>query len=158
MELRLLPAGAAESRVLFTWAACAPLWAWAPDGSRLFVALPGDWDWQLWELPVDGSEPRRLVHEAARITGVAAAPDSNRVAVVAQDEVDEPDDRTESSSSTPAPATCRRFNEPAITFVDAAWLDDDALAVITADAADPSVPQARRLEKLTLSDGARTAW
>jgi hypothetical protein len=158
MELRLLPAGAAESRVLFTWAAGAPLWAWAPDGSRLFVALPGDWDWQLWELPVDGSEPRRLVHEAARITGVAAAPDSHRVAVVAQDDVDEPDDRTEIFVIDARSNDVRRFNEPAITFVDAAWLDDDALAVITADAADPSVPQARRLEKLTLSDGARTAW
>jgi hypothetical protein len=105
MELRLLPAGAAESRVLFTWAACAPLWAWAPDGTRLFVALPGDWDWQLWELPVDGSEPRRLVHEAARITGVTAAPDSNRVASSPRTKWTNPTIAPRSSSSTPAPAT-----------------------------------------------------
>ncbi len=158
MELRLLPAGAAESRVLFTWAAAAPFWAWASDGSRLFVALPGDWDWQLWELPIEGGEPRRLVQEAARITGVAAAPDGNRVAVVAQADVDEPDDRTELFVIDARSNDVHRFNESATTFVDAAWLDDDALAVITANADDAAVPQARRLEKLSLPDGTRTAW
>ncbi|HSQ00982.1 MAG TPA: M1 family aminopeptidase, partial [Candidatus Dormibacteraeota bacterium] len=130
MELRLLPPGAADSRVLFSWAASPPLWAWAPDGSRLFVALPGDWDWQLWELPVDDSEPRRLVREAARITAVAAAPDSAHVAIVAQAEVDEPDDRTELFVIDSRSNDVRRFNEAATTFVDAAWLDDDALAAI----------------------------
>ena len=158
MELRLLPAGAAESQILFAWPASPPEWAWAPDGAHLFVALPGDWDWQLWELPVDGSAPRRLIHEAARITAVAAAPDGHRVAVVAQAEVDEPDDRTELFVIDDRSSDVRRINEAATTFVDAAWIDDTALAVITADAADPAVPQARRLERLSLPDGARTAW
>jgi hypothetical protein len=158
MELRLLPPGAAESRILFTCPTATPQWAWAPDGSRLFVALPGDWDWQLWELPVDGSAPRRLVQEAARIVAVAAAPDSAHVAVVAQAEVNDPDDRTELFIFDVRSNDVRRFNEPATTFVDAAWIDDTALAVITAPASDPSLPQARRLEKLSLSDGARVPW
>lgn len=158
MELRLLPAGASDSRVLFTWPAAPPRWAWAADGSRLFAALPGDWDWQLWELPLDGSAPRPLVREAARITGVAAAPDGARVAVVAQVELADPDDRTGLFVIDARTNDVRRFDEPATTFVDAAWLAGDALAVITAAAADPSIPQARRLERLSLPDGARTAW
>lgn len=158
MEVRLLPAGAAQSRVLFTWAATVPQWAWAPDGSRLFVALPGGWDWQLWELPLDGSEPRRLIHEAARITAIAVAPDGHRIAVVAQPEIDEADERTALFVVDDRANDVRRVDDPAVTVVDAAWIDDGSLAVISADAADLAVPQARRLERLTLADGARTAW
>lgn len=155
MELRLLPPGASESRVLFSWAAASPSWTWAADASRLFVALPGEWDWQLWELPTDGSEPRRLVHEAARITSVAAAPDGTRVALVAQPDVDTPDDRTALFVFDLASSDLRHYDEPATTFIDAAWLDAATLAVITAPASDAGIPQARRLEKLTVSDGAR---
>jgi hypothetical protein len=155
MELRLLPPGAAESRVLFGWPAARPTWIWAPDGSRLFAALPGDWDWQLWEIPVDGGEPRRLVQEAARINAVTVSPDGTRVALIAQPEVNEPDERTALFVFDLRSSELRHFDEPATTFIDAAWLTDAALAVITAPAADPAIPQARRLEKLSLSDGAR---
>ncbi|MBX3025039.1 PD40 domain-containing protein [bacterium] len=158
MELRLLPTGAAESRILFSWPAATPVWTWAPDGSRLFVALPGDWDWQLWELPVDGREPRRLVHEAARLTAIAASPDGARVAVVAQAEVNEPDARSELFVFDLGSNDLRRFDEAATTFIDAAWLSDSSLAVVTAPASDPSIPRARRLEKLSLADGARVTW
>jgi tricorn protease-like protein len=144
--------------VLFAWPAAAPEWAWAPDGSRLYAALPGDWDWQLWELPLDGREPRRLVREAARITAVAVAPEGHRIAVVAQAALDEPDDRTELFVIDDRTGDVRHVHDPTVTFVDAAWIDDGSLAVITAAAADPAVPQARRLERLSLADGARTAW
>ena len=158
MELRLLPAGADDSRVLFTWAAMPLHWTWSPDGSRLLVALPGDWDWQVWDVPVDGGEPRRLVHEAARIVAIAAAPDGHRVAVVAQSELDEPTDRTELFIIDDRNDDVHHIDEPAVTFVDAAWLDDASLVVITADAGPVTVPRARRLERLELPSGARTAW
>lgn len=158
LELRLLPAGAADSRVLFTWAAMPLRWDWSPDGSRLFVALPGDWDWQLWEIETDGSEPRRLIHEAARIVAVAAAPDGHRVAVVAQPELDEPTDRTELFIVDGRTDDVHHVLDPAVTFVDAAWLDDASLVVITADAGTVTVPRARRLELLALPGGERTAF
>jgi dipeptidyl aminopeptidase/acylaminoacyl peptidase len=158
MELRLLPPGASDSRVLFTWAAMPLHWTWSPDGSRLFVALPGDWDWQLWDVALDGVEPRRLIHEAARIVAVAAAPDGHQVAVVAQSELDEPTDRTELFIIDDRSNDVHHIDEPAVTFVDAAWLDDASLVVITADAGTVTVPRARRLERLALPSGARSPF
>jgi hypothetical protein len=158
MELRLLPPGADDSRVLFTWAAMPMHWSWSPDGSRLFVALPGDWDWQLWDVPLAGGEPRRLIHEAARIVAVAAAPDGHQVAIVAQSELDEPTDRTELFIIDDRSNDVHHIDEPAVTFVDAAWLDDASLVAITADAGTVTVPRARRLERLELPSGARSAW
>ncbi len=158
MELRLLPAGASDSRVLFTWAASPPRWRWAPDGTRLFVVLPGDWDWHLWELATDGSAPRRLVLEAARITDLSVAADGHRVALVAQAEVDEPNDRSEVFVIDDRGSEVRRFGWPQQTVIDAAWLDDQSLAVITANAGDPAIPQARLLQRLSLSDGALSSW
>ncbi len=158
MELRLLPAGASDSRVLFTWAASAPRWRWAPDGTRLFVVLPGDWDWHLWELATDGSAPRRLVLEAARITDLSVAADGHRVALVAQAEVDEPNDRSEVFVIDDRGSEVRRFGWPQQTVIDAAWLDDQSLAVITANAGDPAIPQARLLQRLSLSDGSLREW
>lgn len=153
LEVRLLEAGAADSRVLFTWPAMPLRWDWAPDGTRLFVALPGDWDWQLWTLTPDGAAPHRLVQDAARIAALAAAPDSRRVALVAQAEVDEPNGRTELIVIDHRTRDVRRISDPARTFLDVAWLDDDTLAVITVPAADPALPQARTLQRLRLADG-----
>ncbi len=153
LELRLLAPGGSDSRVLFTWPAMPLRWEWAPDGARLFAALPGDWDWQLWAVPADGSAPRRLVHDAARIVALAPAPDSQRVALVAQAELDEPAGRTEIILLDARSRDVRRISDAATTFRDVTWLDDETLAVVTASATEPAIPQARVLQRLRLADG-----
>jgi Tol biopolymer transport system component len=153
MDLRLLPGDGGESRVLFTWPAGRLRWRWAPDGTRLFAALPGDWDWQLWELPLDGSAPRVLVHEAAGIADVAVAADGSRVAIVAQAEVDDPLDRAEIFVIDPKSAAVRRFDLNGWTAFSAAWLDDESLVVVVADPTYPSLPVHKELRTLRVSDG-----
>ena len=60
MDLRVLPGGRRPRA-----ACCSPgpparrAGAGRPTASRLFAALPGDWDWQLWELPLDGTRAAR---------------------------------------------------------------------------------------------------
>ena len=151
MELRVLSAGALDSRVLFTWPAGPLRWSWSPDATRLFAVIPGDWDWQLWELSLDGSAPRRLVHEAARITDLAVAADGQRVALVAQDQLDEANDRAEIFVIDGR--DFRRFELAGRSALSAAWLDADSLVVVTVDATDPSLPRATALQRLRLSDG-----
>lgn len=158
MDLRLLPAGAEESRVLFTWPSGPVRWRWSPDGARLYVVLGGDWDWQLWELPLDGSEPRALVREAAGIADLAVADDGDRVALVAQAEVDDPRGRREIFLIDRRAAGVRRYDIAGWTASSATWHDDDSLLVVVADAAHPSVPPHRELRTLRLADGALEAF
>ena len=48
--------------------------------------------------------------------------------------MNEPDDRAELFIFDVRSGDLRRFDEPATTFIDAAWLNDASLAVITAPA------------------------
>jgi hypothetical protein len=153
MDLRVLPDGASESRVLFTWPAAPLRWRWSADGNRLFVALPGDWDWQLWELSLDGTAPRVLVREAAAISDLSVAPDGERIAVVAQADVDDRLNRSEVFVIERHTSAARHFDLGGHIAFGAAWLDDGSLVVITGDPAYPSLPVHKELRTLRLSDG-----
>jgi len=158
MDLRLLPAGSRESRVLFTWPSGPLRWCWAPDSGRLFAVLQGDWDAQLWELPLDGTAPRVLVREAAAISDLAVAADGNRIALVAQGEVDDPRGRSEVFVVDRRGGESRHFDLGGRTASGAAWLDDQSLAVIVADPANPSLPMHAELRTLHLADGTLDAF
>jgi hypothetical protein len=153
MDLRVLPSAGGESRTLFTWPAAPLDWRWSPDGSRLFAVVPGDWEWELWGLPGEGSPPRALVREAARIGDLAVAADGNRVALVAQAEVDDPFARSEVFLIDRRSSDVRRFNLSGWTAFSAAWLDEASLIVVVADPAYPSLPTNKELRTLRLSDG-----
>jgi dipeptidyl aminopeptidase/acylaminoacyl peptidase len=153
MDLRFLPADGSDSRVLFTWPAGPLRWRWSPDGSRLFVALAGDWDWQLWEVAVDGSAPRLMVREAATIADLAVADDGNRIAIVAQADIDDPMDRTEVFIADRRSSQVQRFNLGGRAAYSVAWRGEDALAVVVADTTYPSLPVDKQLRTLRLSDG-----
>ncbi len=156
MDLRVLPRDG-ESRVLFTWPAGTVRWRWSPDGTRVFAAVSGDWDWQLWELALDGTPPRTLVREAAGISDVAVAADGNRVAIVAQAEIDDALDRSEVFVIDGRNAAARRFDLSGRTAFSAAWLDDGSLVVVVADPTYPSLPVHKELRTLRLSDGSLEA-
>jgi hypothetical protein len=157
-ELRVLPGDGAESRTIFTWPAGPLSWRWSPDGTRLFAALPGDWDWQLWELPLDDTPPRALVREAARIRDLAVAADGNRIAVVAQAEVDDALARStifviDRRSSEP-----QHFDLGGWSASSAAWLDDGSLVTVVADPAYPSLPVDTQMRILHLGDGSLSPY
>jgi hypothetical protein len=158
MDLRVLPGDGSESRILFTWPAGRVRWRWSPDGTKLYAALLGDWDAQLWELSIDGTAPRVLVHEAAAINDVAVAADGSRVAIVAQAEVDAPLERSEIFLIDPSNAGARRFDLGGWTAFSAAWLSDQSLVVVVADPTYPSLPTQKELRTLQLSDGALSAY
>lgn len=142
-----------ESRVLFTWPDGPLRWNWSPDGSRLFAVLSGDWDWQLWEIDLDGSQPRALVREAARITDLAIGPDGNLLALVAQAEVDDPLVRSEVFVVDRRAGDVRHFKLSGRTAYSAAWLDQESLAVVVADPTYPSLPVLKELRRLRVIDG-----
>jgi hypothetical protein len=153
MDLRVLSEGDPTSRVLFTWPAAPLRWVWSPDGTHLFAALPGDWDWQLWELSLDGSAPRVLESEAAGISDLAVSPDGDRIAVVAQADVDDHLNRSEVFVVERHGSGARPFDLAGRTAFSAAWLDESSLVVVTADPTYASLPVHKELRTVHLSDG-----
>jgi hypothetical protein len=153
LELRVRAINGGGDRLLMTWPGTAVRWSWSPDGSRLFAILPGDWDWQLWEIPLD-DPPRPLMREAAGVRGMAVSPDGNRIALAAQPILDFRFERYElfviDRTGTDAP---RRYTAGGQSVVDVAWRDDEALLVIVTDPTHATIPERRDLATLQLSDG-----
>jgi len=153
MELRVTGIDGQGDRLLFSWAPAEVRWAWAPDSSRLFVVLPGDWDWQLWEIPLGDQAPRALVREAAAMTSPVIAPDGHRLAFVAAAEQDYGRERREVFLMDIQSSSVERFNLESRTGRDVAWLDEGSLVVIVSDPVTPAVPRRRELARLVLPDG-----
>ena len=152
MELRVAALDGGDDRLLLAWPSGPLRWNWAATGSRLFAALGGDWDWQLWEIPLDDA-PRALIREAAAIRNFALSPDGGRLAVVALAQPSPAPQRFELFViDRSAPGEVQRYNLSGNDCYDAAWLDDENLLVIVADVGYPAVPEARELRKLRLSD------
>jgi hypothetical protein len=152
MELRVVDTAGGDDRLLLTWARGPLRWRWSPDGSRLFAVLGGDWDWQLWEIPLDDT-PRALVREAAAIRDIAVSPDGKRIAFVAQAKLDFGIDRFEAFVIDRGDdREVRRYNLGGNNGHSVAWLDDENLLVIVSDPTYPTVPSKRELRRLQLAD------
>ena len=153
MDLRCISIDGGGEQLLFTWPATAVLWQWGPDSSRLFVALPGDWDWQLWELALDRAAPRRLVGDAAGIADLAISPDGARVAIVAQAALNYERPRREVFLIDRSSRQVRRFDLNGKNGNSLTWLDEDSLLVVVSDPAFPAIPFRHELQRLQVSDG-----
>ncbi len=153
MELRAIDADGANGRLLFTWPSAAVRWCWSPDSAHLFAVLPGDWDWQVWELPRDGGAPRLLVREASTIDDLAVAPNGTQIAIVAEARLDYGSARREVFRIDRDSGDVERFNLGGRNARSLAWLDADSLLVVASDPTYPVLPTRQELHRLRLSDG-----
>lgn len=158
LDLRVVRVDGEDDRLLLAWRPSAVRWEWSPDGSRLFAVLPGDWDWQLWELPIHSGVPRALVREAAAIGRVAVAPDGRRVAFVAAATLDYGHERRAVFVANRESMEVARFDLDGGYAHDVAWLDDSALLVVWSNPITPAQPVRRELRRLVLADGALSAF
>lgn len=93
MEIKLVDLGTRRVRTLLHWDRDLRDLIWSADGSRIYAAIGGDWDWQVWEIPVDGGPLRQLAREAAAIGNLALSPDGKRLAFAAALQLDYPFNR-----------------------------------------------------------------
>ncbi len=153
MELRVRGVRSAVNQVLMTWPSGPVRWQWSPDGTRLFAVLAGGWDWQLWEIPLDGT-PRTLMREAAAVRALAVSEDGSRIALAAQADLDYRIERYEVFLIDRAePSRAQRYTVAGGSVVDLSWRDDDSLLAIVTDPTYSMVPARRDIKLLKLADG-----
>ncbi len=153
MELLVTGLDTAVDRVLMTWPSGPVRWQWSPDSSRLFAVLSGDWDLQLWEIPVEGA-PRPLMREAAGVRALAVSSDGNRIALAAQGELDYRFERYEVFLIDRSdPRDARHYTVSGSSVVDLTWRDDESLLVVVTDPTYAMVPARRDLRLMKLADG-----
>ncbi len=153
MELRVARVDGDGDEVLMTWPASPVRWIWAPSSTRLYAILAGDWDWQLWEIPLEGA-PRVLVREASGAHTLAVSPDGNRIALAAQAKLDYRFERYEVFViDRNDPTAPNHFTVSGQNVVDLAWRDDDSMFVVVTDPTYAMVPARRDIRVLRLGDG-----
>ncbi|HVN83568.1 MAG TPA: M1 family aminopeptidase [Candidatus Binatia bacterium] len=83
LDFRVCDERGGDDRSLLTWDRDRVLLRWAPDESRLYAVMGGDWDWQLWEIPLDGSGVKVIAREAADVRDLAISPTGEQLAFAA---------------------------------------------------------------------------
>lgn len=158
MDLRVVGADGSDDRLLLAREASEVTWHWAPNSARLFAVLPGDWDWQVWELPVGGAAPRPLVREAAAVRALAVSPNGQQIAVLVVPALADGAEPWEIVVMTPESGAVQRWPLEGRRGHGLTWLDDSDLLVIVSEGRYPVVPGSRELRRLGVADGVLSAF
>lgn len=152
-DLRVVGADGSNDRLILSWQPTSLVWRWSPHGTHVFAVLPGDWDWQLWEIPAGRGTPRALAREAAAIHDVAVAADGQRVALTAVPTIDDANARAEVFIVDLQSGAARRLSIVEHSAEHLAWSAPDELLVSTVEREIRALPRRRQLQRLTVSDG-----
>ncbi len=154
LDLRVCDENGGEDRSLLTWDRDRFRAVWAPDDSRLYAVVGGDWDWQLWEIPLDDAPVRVLVKEAADIRDLKLSPDGKRLALVAAPSLTEPLLSHQVYVLDPQSGQARALATDSGDAWSVAWENPEALLAVFGGTQTPLViPEARTLRRIHLADG-----
>ncbi len=157
IDLRVCDDTGATDRSLLTWDRDRVLLRWAADESRLYAVMGGNWDWQIWDIPLDQAPVRVLVRDAAAIRDLAISPDGSQLAFTAAPSLSRPllshqlfalDLKSGRARVLDADHDVRQL----------AWEGGDALLAITGSSETPvAIPEPRALRRFHLSNGSSEA-
>ncbi len=155
MELHVRDAEDATDQLLLSWERGARWLAWSPDAAVLFVGLGARWDWQVWQVRLDGAPPSLLVSEAAVLGNLAVAPGGAKLAFPAVPAVD-PRAHRELFLLDLNSRQARRLDVGEEDVWQVEWEGDEHLLVVAGPAAGAVpwyAPRERHLRRLRLADG-----
>ena len=156
LELRVRPIGKRTEKVLLVWDRSLRSLAWSPDGTKLYVAVGGSWDWQVWEVPVDGEPVKTLVQGAAAVGEVSVSPNGQHLAFPAAPALDYPRNRKQVIVLDFDSKAVNRFDVPNCDVREVAWSNDDTLVALTSPeggAVPWHLPEERSLVAIHIADG-----
>jgi Tol biopolymer transport system component len=143
-------------RLIISWDRDRMLYRWSKDGTRLYAIVGGDWDWQIWEIPLAAEPVRVLARGAAAIADLAVSPDGTQLAFTAVPSLNYPHNRHELYVAQLGDRTVRMIDIPDADLTQVAWVDADSLLVVAEAAATERpwiLPATRVLKRVRLADG-----
>jgi hypothetical protein len=140
LELHTVTRDGSDDRLVLAWDRDRILYRWAPDGTRLYAVIGGNWDWQVWEIPLPSGDVRVLVSGAAAITDLAVSPDGQQLAFTAAPSLDYPSNRRRLYVLNVKGRTVRTIDIPDADLSRLAWAEPESLFVI-ATALPPGEPR-----------------
>ena len=156
VAIRQVATDGRNDRLLLSWDNDRIVYRWSRDGTRLYAIVGGDWDWQIWEIPLEGKPVRVLVRDAAAIADLAVSPAGDQLAFTAAPSLDDPRLRRLLYVMRLQDRTVRTVDLPDTDLTRLAWVDDDSVLVVAA--ADISnqpwmLPAARTIKRVELKTG-----
>ena len=158
-DLRLINRDGSGDRLLLAWDRDRIHYCWSADGTHLYAVVGGTWDWQVWDVPVDGGSVATLASGAAAIAALALSPDGSQLAFTAAPELDYPGNRRHLYVVRVNDRTVRSIDLPGFDLGALTWTDAESIVVVASPAAAADrwlLPSGRVLKRVQLSDGTAT--
>jgi hypothetical protein len=156
VEVRQVRLDGSSDRFVVSWDRDRMLYRWSPDGTRLYAIVAGEWDWQIWEIPLATEPIRVLVRDAAAIADLALSPDGGQLAFTAAPSLDYPATRRQLYLMHLADGAVRPIDLPGTDLTNLAWTDADSVLVVAAAAGGEMpwlLPATRTLKRVRPTDG-----
>jgi Tol biopolymer transport system component len=156
VELRAVRPDGRGDHVLLSWDRDWMLYRWSTEGTRLYAVAGGDWDWQIWEIPLGAGAVQVLAAGAAAIGDLALSPDGRQLAFTAAPSLDYPINRRQLYVLDPANRAVRNVDVPGADLSQVTWLDGEVVLVVatTVDPGHPwTLPAERSLKRVSVADG-----
>ena len=153
-ELRVVGRDGTDDRLVLSLDRDRLIYRWAPDGTRLYTIVGGNWDWQIWQVPLDSGSVDTLAASAAVLTDLAVAPDGTKLAFTAAPALDYPNNRRQLYIMNLGDRRVRPVDVPQADLSYLAWTDADNILVVAAVANQPRfLPETRVLKRVRAADG-----
>ena len=132
------------------------LYRWAPDSSQLYAIVGGNWDWQIWQIPLSNEPLQILAASAAAITDLAVSPAGTDLAFTAAPALDYPDNRRQLYILNLRDRRVHPVDIPQADLSYLTWAGSENVLVVAsaANANQPWIlPEARTLKRVHIADG-----
>jgi len=156
LELRAVDLTGRNDRLVLSWDRDRFVYRWAADGTRLYAIIGGNWDWQLWEIPLSDGAVGVLASGAAAISDFAVSPDATQLAFTAAPALDYPTNRRQLYILNLTDRKVRSIDIPDSDLSQLTWSSPDTLLVIAAAVPKDApwfFPGTRSLKRVNLSSG-----
>jgi hypothetical protein len=159
-ELRTIGIDGRGDRQVLSWDRDRFVYRWAADGTQLYAIVGGNWDWQIWQIPLGsgtgGDAVRVLASGAAAISDLAVSPDATQLAFTAAPALDYPTNRRRLYVLNLKDHNVRSIDVPDTDLSQLTWSGGDTLLVVATPVSVDTpwfFPAPRSLKRVHLGDG-----
>ena len=155
-ELRVVRLDGSDYRLVLSHDRDRMLYRWSPDAARLYAIVGGDWDWQIWQVPLGPEPVQTLAMSAAAITDLAVSPGGTDLALTAAPSLDYPSNRRQLYIMNLSNRRVRPIDVPQTDLSYLTWMGAENVLVVAATTGEGQpwiFPETRTLKRVRVTDG-----